>query len=159
MRRLLIPLLALFVGLAACSSLAPAAATVDGVKISESLLQEEVDRVRDDPSFQELLEQQGDRIRGVARRQVLTRLIRDCLLDIEASERGIRVSEAQIAGFVSDLRTRVGGPEAFRQLLQQANLTVDRLDVLARRQIVQQELEKQLSGDLPLDEAQVRDFY
>jgi parvulin-like peptidyl-prolyl isomerase len=142
-----------------CSAITPAAAVVNGKKISESSLQEEIDRVRDDPSFRELLRQQGDQVRGLARRQVLTRFIRETLIEVEARSRGVRVTDAEVAGFISDLRTQVGGQERYEALLQQANLTKARVQALATRQVYQRELEQRVTSDVKVDDARVSKWY
>lgn len=159
MRRASIPLVVLLLFASGCAAITPAAAVVNGQKIPESTLQEEVDRVRDDPSFRELLRQQGDPIRGLARRQVLARFVRETVIEQQARRRGVRISSAQIDAFVADLRRQVGGAERFTALLTQANLTADRVRILAERQLYQQELAQSLASKSEPPEDRVRAYY
>src|SRR5688500_5009754 len=54
-----------------CASLAVAAATVNGDKISEAEVESELDTLRDDPIFGEALRRDPD-TRGQRRREILT---------------------------------------------------------------------------------------
>lgn len=142
-----------------CAGLTPAAAIVNGDKVTEAQLQEEVDRVRDDPSFQELLRQQGDAVRGLARRQVLGRFIRESVIGQEAARRSIRATTPQINAFIDGLQAQVGGAERFKDLLEQSNLTRARVRVLAMRQVTQQELSKRVTADVTVPDERIRQWY
>ena len=142
-----------------CSAVTPAAAVVNGRKISESEVQEEVDRVRDDPNFRELLSQQGDEVRGQARRNVLSTFIRVVVIREEATSMGIGVTGAEVTDFLREVEAQIGGPERFAELLERNKLTRTRARVLAERQIFEQELQKAVTKDLAVDQAQVQAVY
>src|SRR5687767_10142783 len=105
-RACIIPLLAaVLASMAGCSSaFTPAAAVVNGEKIGERAVQDEVDAVRSDENFQELLRSQGPEVRGVARRNILSTFIRVTVQRQEASRRGMKVSSKQIDDFIANLK-------------------------------------------------------
>lgn len=144
---------------AGCSAIQPAAAIVDGRKIPESAVEEEISRVRDDPNFRELVRRQGPTFRGRVRRDVLSQFIRVTFLEVQATKRGIVITDSQIANFVEGLKEQAGGEEAFHALLKESNLGNERLQTLARRQLYQQKLEESLTKNLDVDESKLRAFY
>src|SRR5207302_6554852 len=93
---------------ASCSQIAVAAATVNGEKISEAQVERELDRVRSDPTFQDLVKRQADQVRGFARRQILSGLIRQQILEEQARKMHVSVTSAQEDRLISDEAARSG---------------------------------------------------
>src|SRR2546422_4937532 len=102
---------------ASCSQIAVAAATVNGDKISEAQVERELDRVRSDPTFQDLLKRQADQVRGFARRQILTAMIRQRILAQQALRLRVNVTSAQTDRLLNDEAARTG--MSVKQFLKQ----------------------------------------
>ena len=154
---LLVPLLALVLGLSSCAQLAVAAATVNGDKITGAQVEKELDRVRSDPTFQDLVRRQADQVRGFARRQILSGLIRQEILAQQARKLHITVTHAQMTHLLSDEAARSG--MSVPQFLKQQNLSEsDGLD-LAERVVREFELKSRVANDVAVDPKQIQSFY
>lgn len=145
--------------LSGCAQLAVAAATVEGKKITVAEIEEELDRAREDPNFQELLRQQGEEFRGEVRRNILSNLIRLTVVRQEADSRGVEVTGEEVDRALAEIEQQVGGPEAFEQALAEAGLTRERARRLAERQLYEEALRESVTEDLEADPEEVRDFY
>jgi parvulin-like peptidyl-prolyl isomerase len=140
-----------------CSTFAVAAATVNGRKITESQVESELDRVRADPTFQDLLQRQADQLRGVARRNILTGLIRQQILSQEAAQRGIRVSQRQVDRLIAQEAQRQGlSVEDFRKA---QNLSEADARVIGERIVRQFELRNRVIRDVKIDSSRIRSAY
>ena len=140
-----------------CSQFAVAAATVNGEKISESEVERELDRVRSDPTFQDLVRRQADQVRGFARRQILTGLIRQEVLEQQARRMRLTVRPAQIERLLSEEAARSG--MSVKQFLEQQNLSEEDGRQLAERIVREFELKALVARGAPIDARQVRAFY
>ncbi len=158
MKRLaVIPFLVLGLAGASCSTFAVAAATVNGEKITEAQVESELDRVRADPTFQGLLQRQADQLRGVARRNILTGLIRQQVLSEEASRRGIRVTRAQVDRLIAQEAQRQGlSVEDFREA---QNLSESDARTIGERIVRQFELRSRVIENVRVDSARIRSAY
>lgn len=140
-----------------CSTFAVAAATVNGQKISEAEVETELDRVRDDPTFKDLLRQQADELRGTARRNILSGLIRQAVLAEEARLRNIRVTRAQVDRLVAQEAQRQGlSVEEFRKA---QNLSEDGARTIGERIVRVFELRRRVTQDIEIEPARVRAAY
>jgi parvulin-like peptidyl-prolyl isomerase len=140
-----------------CSTFAVAAATVNGQKISESQVESELDRVRNDPTFKELLQSQADQLRGVARRNILTGLIRQKILEQEASKRHVRVKREAVDRLISQEARRQGvSVEEFRR---SQNLTEADARVIGERIVRLFELRRRVVRNVDVDNDDVRKAY
>lgn len=141
----------------ACSTFAVAAATVNGEKITESTVEDELDRVRSDPTFQDLLQRQADELRGVARRNILTGLIRQSVIEQEARRRGITVNQAQVDRLIRQEAERQGMSVAdFRRA---NNLSEHDARVIGERIVRLFELRSRVIEDAEVDDERVREAY
>jgi len=159
MKRLafLAPVLAVAILSASCSQIAVAAATVNGDKISEAQVEKELDRVRSDPTFQDLVKRQADQVRGFARRQILSGLIRQQILEQQARKMHVTVSPAQEDQLISDEAARSG--MSVKQFLKQQNLSPTDGHQLAARVVREFELKSIVARDVAIDPKQVQAFY
>jgi peptidyl-prolyl cis-trans isomerase SurA len=157
LRRLLVPLLVVALASLSCTAISVAAATVNGVKITEREVEAELDRVRSDPTFQDLLRQQADQVRGFARRQILNGLIRQQILGQEATKRGVKVTAEQIERLISQEAQRVG--LSVEELRKQQNLSQKDLQELASRVVREFELKRRVVTDAGITERDVESFY
>lgn len=137
-----------------CSTFAVAAATVNGDKITEAEVESELNRVRNDPTFQDLLQRQADQLRGVARRNILSSLIRQSVLDQEARRRRIRVTQASVDRLIEQEAGRQGlSVEDFRKA---NNLTVADARTIGERIVRLFELRRRVITDVDVDDDDVR---
>lgn len=153
----LVPLVCVGLVTASCSTFAVAAATVNGHKITEAEVEAELDRVRSDPTFQDLLQRQANQLRGVARRNILTSLIRQSILDQEARRRGVNVTRAQVDRLIRQEAERQGlSVEAFRKA---NNLSEQDAQTIGERIVRLFELRRRVVTDVDVDDAAVRDAF
>lgn len=156
-RILFVPLVLVTVFASACSTFAVAAATVNGQKIRETQVEDELDRVRADPTFQDLLRRQADELRGVARRNILTGLIRQAILEQEARRREIDVTEEQINRLIQQEAQRQGmTADQFRKA---NNLSPADARVIGERIVRQFELRRRVTEEVDVSEADLRRAY
>ena len=156
-RPAVVPFLLLGLAGSGCSTFAVAAATVNGQKITESQVESELDRVRADPTFQDLLQRQADQLRGVARRNILTGLIRQQVLSQEAERRDITVSQRQIDRLIAQEARRQGlSVEDFRKA---QNLSEADARVIGERIVRQFELRGRVIKDVRVAESKIRSAY
>jgi parvulin-like peptidyl-prolyl isomerase len=159
MKRLvhLVPVLAVALLAASCSQIAVAAATVNGDKISEAQVESELNRVRSDPTFQDLVKRQADQVRGFARRQILSGLIRQEILAQQARKLHIKVTADQANRLLSDEAARSG--MSVKQFLKSQNLSASDGRELAERVVREFDLKSIVARDVSVDPAQVQAFY
>jgi parvulin-like peptidyl-prolyl isomerase len=155
-RRLLPALLATLALATSCSTLAVAAATVNGEKISEAEVESELDTLRDDPIFGEALKRDPD-TRGQRRREILTELIRQKVSEQEAHRLKIRVSRTQIDSLIE--REALARGTTVTELLAQENLTQQDARRIAGRAVRRFELVERVVRGVDVDEKTVREAY
>jgi parvulin-like peptidyl-prolyl isomerase len=159
MKRLvfLVPLAVLLATSLSCSQLAVAAATVNGDKISEATVERELDRVRSDPTFQDLLRRQADQVLGFARRQILSGLIRQQILEQQARRLRVVVTGAQADRLLSDEATRTG--TSVKQFLKSQKLSLRDGHELAVRVVREFELKSIVIQETGVSAAEIQSFY
>lgn len=157
LRRLLLPIAALALAASACSSLSVAAASVNGEKITEAEVEDELDRVRSDPTFQDLLRQQADQVRGFTRRQILTAMIQQLVMEQAARELGIEVTGEQIDRLISEQAARQG--ISVDEFLEAQNLTEEGADAIAERVVRQFALQERVMGEVEIEDEEVQQVY
>jgi len=154
---LLVPVLITALLSVSCSQIAVAAATVNGEKISEAQVEKELDRVRSDPTFQDLVKRQADQVRGFARRQILSGLIRQEILAQQARKLHVKVTAAQAERLLSDESARSG--MSVKRFLKQQNLTQTDGRQLAERVVREFDLKSIVARDVAVDPKQIQSFY
>jgi parvulin-like peptidyl-prolyl isomerase len=155
--RLLVPLLAaaLFAS-GVCSSLAVAAATVNGDKITESEVERELDTLRGDPIFGEALKRDPD-TRGQRRREILRELIYLRVAEQQAKKLGVRVTRSQVERLVAQAASASGKP--LQEFLKDQNLTLAEARKLAERPVLRFALMDKVIRRVDLDERTVKSVY
>lgn len=96
--------------------------------------------------FERELTRAGD---AVTQEQVLDAMIETVLLDQAAASAGITVSDEQLDGIIQTDVQAVGGREVFEQRLASNDLTEDEYRETVRASLVAQQVQMQLSGELP----------
>jgi foldase protein PrsA len=155
-RRFAVPVILVALIATSCSSLAVAAATVNGEKITESEVESELDTLRDDPIFGEALRREPD-TRGQRRREILTELIRQAISEQEARRIGVRVTRAQIDRLIQQEAAARG--TTVSGLLAQENITRADAQRIAGRAVRRFELMQRVVRDVEVDEDAVREAY
>jgi parvulin-like peptidyl-prolyl isomerase len=154
---LLLPLVVLGLLGTSCSTFAVAAATVNGQKIRETQVESELDRVRADPTFQDLLQRQADELRGVARRNILTGLIRQVILEQEARRRDVRITQEAVDRLIGQEAARQG--MSIEQFRRANNLSPADARIIGERIVRQFELRRQVTKEVDVGNDDVRQAY
>jgi parvulin-like peptidyl-prolyl isomerase len=123
-RRLLVLLVAVAVSLsAACGAVTPFAAIVNGDRVSQRVLDNELKAIRGNKAFVEALQAQGGlNIQGTAKNtfdmafvsRVLTRRIFYTLIHQQLVKRKLKLTSADLTAARRDTQTQFGGEEIFR---------------------------------------------
>lgn len=79
---------------------------------------------------------------------VLTNLIRTEVLRRAAEDRGVEVTDDEIAGQREELLSQVGGEEALNELIEQNNISEQELTDNLRDQVIQDEIASELADDV-----------
>jgi parvulin-like peptidyl-prolyl isomerase len=157
--RLLAHVLAISLALAlgwGCSSLAVAAATVNGDKISESEVESEVNTLREDPIFGEALRRDPD-TRGQRRREILGELIYQAVAAQEATKLNIKVTDKQIDSLIA--RSARSAGLSVKRFLDQENLSDAEAERLAERGVRRFALIDKVVKGAEVDDDAVREVY
>lgn len=154
--RLLVPLGLLCLFASSCSSLAVAAATVNGDKITESEVESELNVLRDDPIFGEALRRDPD-TRGQRRREILGELIYQQVAEQEARRLRIKVTEKQVRSLIARSAKSRGLTE--REFLDQERLSQSEASRLAERGVRRFALIDKVVTEVDVDRDAVRQVY
>jgi peptidyl-prolyl cis-trans isomerase SurA len=158
LRKSLLVLIA-FLGLlagTACSSLSVAAATVDGVKIAESEVEDEIAVLRTDPTFGDAIKRDPD-TRGQRRRQILTQLIYQAVAKAEAQRRNIRPTRAQVDRLIDQEASNLG--QSREEFLEEQGLSEAEAQKLGERIVQTFELRDQIGTAVTISDEQVEQTY
>lgn len=158
MRRVLLSLVgaALVAASASCSSLAVAAATVNGDKITETEVESELDTLRDDPIFGEALKRDPD-TRGQRRREILKELIFLTIAEQQAVKLRVKVSRSQVERVIDQAAQARGVSR--QELLKSERISMDEARRLAGRTVLRFALMDKVVGAGDIDESAIRDVY
>lgn len=161
MRRLL-PFLALAaLSLAACTDLlTTAAATVDGRKIDEDRFARELEFLLADPRFAQQIPtgEEGETQRKQLARQYLTFLIHQQVVRAYADEHDVNVDGREVDELFEQQIAELGGPEAFANLLRDANASEGDVRSLLEEQVLREGVAQAVVEE-QLTEAQLRRTY
>lgn len=155
-RLLVLPVVVALFATASCSSLAVAAATVNGQKITESEVESELDTLRDDPIFGEALRRDPD-TRGQRRREILNELIYQQVAEQEARRLRITVNTKQ-ADTLIDQTARSNGMSR-EKFIESQNLTLDGARKIAGRFVRRFALIEKVVRIVDVNDRAVRDVY
>jgi parvulin-like peptidyl-prolyl isomerase len=155
-RRLLIPLAAVCVFAVSCSTLAVAAATVNGDKITEADVERQLDVIRGDPVFGEALRTDPDE-RGRGRREILTRLIYSMVAEQEAARLGIRPTAGQIDRLLQQRASSEG--LGVSEFLEAQNLSNAEGRRIAEQLVREFALQERVLREVDIDTEELREQY
>jgi parvulin-like peptidyl-prolyl isomerase len=146
---------------AACGDLfEPAAAVVNGNKITVGEVDAEIDRFKETTRFEELAAQgnQSTIERGLEQ-SYLTLLIREAVLSAEADKRDIVITASDVDERIEELKGEFGSESEFQEALEQEGLNLEQLEFRARVQLLEERLGPEVTAGAGPSEQELRDYY
>lgn len=153
----LIPLALVCVVASSCSTLAVAAATVNGQRITQTQVEDQLKQLTADPTFGDALRQDPNVARGDGRRQVLTTLIYSAVAQQEAKKLGIKTSPAQVDQLISERAQSDGLTVSQFLKLQKLDLAQGR--AIARRLLLDFALQQRVLHNTKVSAASIKAAY
>jgi len=142
---------------ASCSTFTVAAATVNGRRITQDQVEQQLRQLTADPAFGDALRQDPNVARGEGRRQVLTTLIYSVVAQEEANKRGIHPTSGQIDQLISE-RAQSDGLSV-SQFLKSQNLTLAEGRQIATRLLLDSELQGRVLQGSHVSAADIKAAY
>lgn len=140
--------------------IANAAATVGDRKITVDEVEVELRNFEKTGQFDQLTSQQDhDEVRRQFQQGYLSQIVRRYVLEIEAAERDLEVSDAEIAEAIDQIMADFPNEAEFQKALDQQGLTAGQLNDLVRDQIVEDKLRQEIASDLDPDQDELQSFY
>lgn len=159
--RVLIVGIASVVVLSACGNLFDtAAAVVDGQKITTAEVAEGLEDFKRTEEYQQLA-QQGNvaAIQRQVQQAFLGELIRRAVLQPEAEERGIEVTEDEVAEQIEAIKEDFGSENAFQEGLKERGLDEERLEEIIHDNLLEEKLRAEVTESSAPDDAEVEAYY
>lgn len=144
---------------AGCGILQPAAAVVNGSKIPQDQVEDELKAVSDDAGFRSLITQQGESVRGDFRRETLSALIQLTVVRQEASRRGLTPTDAEVKTEIKAQEKTAGGRDKLNETLADTKISAGRLRLLIERQLTVRKLQTDLTKGFEPQEDALRAYY
>lgn len=139
----------------ACGELLdPAAAVVNGEKITVDEISAELDRFEESGEFERLAEQ-GDpqELKRQVEQQILSQEIRRAVLEPKAEELGIEVTDEDIQARLEEVKADFSSEDAFVKTLKEQGLTLEQLEGFLRDNLLEEQLRAEVTkGAGPTDE-------
>lgn len=152
--------------LAACgrgasgSYFSPAAAVVNGEKISEERLSIQLRKLASDPQTRsQFIGPSASANRVDAKREVLNQMIEVTLVSQAAGRLGLKVSDSEVIGRIESLESNYGGKKKFAELLRREGLFEDELKELLHEQLLYQKVAQAVTSDAAPSEKELLDYY
>jgi foldase protein PrsA len=160
MRRLVALFIPLLV-LGACGeALAPAAAVVNGDKITTSQVSSALHRFEKTDQFSQLAQQQDpNSVRRQFEQGYLGQQIRRRVIAGEANRLDVTVSDAAVQDQIDQIKQRLGSEQAFQNALAAQGLTMDQLETAIRDQLLEQQVKQKVTAEAAPSEATLRSYY
>lgn len=161
MKRGLLVLLA-SVLLTACGNdlLAPAAAVVEGEKITVDEMDEALLEYMRSPEYEQASKQgDPDAIQRAFQQDELSRRIFRAVLLPEAEERGIEITDEVVEEQMDEIRADFSSPGEFEEALKEQNLSLERFQSLVYDQQLERLLKDEVTAELTPSAAELRAFY
>ncbi|MDQ4145652.1 MAG: peptidylprolyl isomerase [Actinomycetota bacterium] len=138
----------------------PAAAVVDGTKITMSDIQEELDRFRATARYEQLIAQASEgEIERDFQQTYLSLLIREAVFESEAEERGIDVTPEEINERIGDIKAEIGSEGQFQEALKEQGLTLEQAEFQVRVQLLAEKLRTEVTKGVGPSEEEMRAYY
>lgn len=161
--RLLALLGAAAVAFAACGDsdiTAPAAATVDGQKITVDKVNSELAKFEETAQFETLTAQEdADKVRRQFQQGYLSQIIRRHIIRPLAAERDLEVTQAEVDESLETIKADFPSTEEFETALDQQGLSEGRLPDLVRDQLTEEALRADISSEVGPSDDDLQSFY
>lgn len=163
MKRLIVPFVALALALmlTGCGELLdPAAAVVNGQKITVDEITADLERFEASPEF-ERLAQQGDAqaLKRQVEQQILSQEIRRAVLQPKAEGFGIEVTDEDVAERMDQIKQDFPTEGAFEEALKEQGLTLDQLTELVRDNLLEERLREKVTEETGPTEEELTAYY
>jgi parvulin-like peptidyl-prolyl isomerase len=162
MKAKLIPVVMVALLSAGCGNLVePAAAVVNGNKITVDEVSDEIDRFKTTNRFDQLASQgdEGALVRDIEQSH-LSLLIRHEVLLGEAEERGIEVTEKEVTDEIEQFKEQEFDSEGdFQEALKEEGLDLDLLRLRVETDLLGAELQEKVTAEVTPDEEELRSYY
>ena len=146
--------------LSSCGLLEPAAATVNGQKITVEEVQKVVDEFKESPEFARLGAQgDAEAITREFEQSYLATLIRRKVLTPLATQRGIEVTAEEIQEQLEDIKAEFASQSAFEEALKEQGLTLGQLEQLIADRGLEQRLREAVNEDLAPEDSEIEAYY
>ncbi|MDQ3986212.1 MAG: peptidyl-prolyl cis-trans isomerase [Actinomycetota bacterium] len=157
------PLIALLTAtvMSGCGNLFdPAAAVVDGTKITVDAIENELAKFRDTTRYDQLTAQAPvPAIERDFQQTYLSLLIREEVLESEAEERGLEVTPDEVNETIEGYKEDLGSEGQFLEALKEEGLTLSRLELEVRTDLLEEELLAKITADAGPTEDELRAYY
>ncbi len=147
----------LALGLTACGE-GDVAARVNGETISQSEIDEEIERMKTEyPELFSGADAEGRELDY--REQLLQSRIDQLLVTQAAEERGIDVSESDVDEYIDEIRSSFPDEEDFQAQLEASGVTEEDLRRQAHDQLLVEQLVDEVSGDIEITDEDIQEYY
>ena len=160
-RRLaVLALVSLLLGACGNDLLEPAAATVNGDKITVAEMEDALETYLKSVEY-ERASQQGDpdAIKRAFEQDELQRRIFRAVLEPEAEDRGIEITDEIVEERMDEIRSDFDTDAAFEEALKEQNLSLEHFEGLVYDQQLEELLKDEVTSDLTPSDAELRAFY
>ena len=161
MKRLILTSVAAVTLLAGCGELLdPAAAVVNGQKITVDEITADLERFEESPEF-ERLAQQGDSqaLKRQVEQQILSQEIRRAVLQPRAEEFGIEITDADVQERMDQIKQDFPSEGAFQEALKEQGLTLEQLTELVRDNLLEERLRAEVTEGTGPSEEELTAYY
>ena len=148
--------------LGACGNLLePAAAVVNGHKITVDEVQAELDRFKATPRFEQLADQAEEgALEHDVEQSYLSLLIRLQVLEDEATERGITVTDDEVTTRIEEFKEEEFSSEGdFQETLKEQGLDLNQLRLRVKGQLLEEALKSKVTAGVTPAESELRAYY
>lgn len=138
----------------------PAAAVVNGQKITVDEIQADLERFEESPEF-ERLSQQGDSqaLKRQVEQQILSQEIRRAVLEPKAEELGIDITAEDVQQRMDEIKQDFPSQGAFEEALKEQGLTLDQLTELVEDSLLEERLRTEVTEGTRPTEEELRAHY
>ena len=137
-----------------------AAATVRGEPIPAEEIEADLEAFRGTQEFKQLASQQSpESVSRQFEQATLARLIRGAVLEPEAQQRGIEVTQKELDHEIENIKSQLPSEKAFDQALKERSLTLADVEDLVSAQLIEQELRREVTADVAPTTAELRARY
>ena len=161
-RSAVVLVLALILGTGCGNLFDPAAAVVEGEKITIAKLEAKVEEYRETARYQALVAQpaaDADELERSFQQEYLSLLIREAILENEAEQRDIEVTPDEVNERINEIRERFGSQSRFQEALKEDGLTVEDLEFRVRVVLFEEKLRAEVTEGVGPTEEELRAYY